>query len=286
MRHILRPLFDRVVVKELEPDRIRQSGLLVPAGTHEPPPQHGIVLAVGPGLDWWEQAGIAMPVKPGDHVVFPAAAGRLGRGRRGAPARLPRRRAARRARDRVRERRGVRQLADGLWYWTARHPEWHPGEFGAQVGCYLAHEGGRTIIIDPLATEDLDAYIDGDVVVAVTIPYHVRDSAELAKRYGGVVSAHPDARRRLPDGTPFDPDAGLRWHALKRGKERPLELPGHRALVFGDRIVGVDGGLRYWINNPSPTSARTSSAASRPRSSRTCSRSTSTARSSPTASRS
>ena len=51
MRHYLRPLFDRVVVKELEPDRIRQSGLLVPPGSHEPPPQHGIVLAVGPGLD-------------------------------------------------------------------------------------------------------------------------------------------------------------------------------------------------------------------------------------------
>ena len=75
VRHFLRPLFDRVVVKELEPDRIRQSGLLVPAGTHEPPPQHGIVLAIGPGLDWWEGAGIGMPVKPGDHVVFPASAG-------------------------------------------------------------------------------------------------------------------------------------------------------------------------------------------------------------------
>ena len=75
MRHNLRPLFDRVVVKELEPDRIRQSGLLVPAGTHEPPPQHGIILAVGPGLDWWEGAGIGMPVKRGDHVVFPASAG-------------------------------------------------------------------------------------------------------------------------------------------------------------------------------------------------------------------
>jgi chaperonin GroES len=53
VRHNLRPLFDRVVVKELEPDRIRQSGLLVPPGSHEPPPQHGIVLAVGPGLDSW-----------------------------------------------------------------------------------------------------------------------------------------------------------------------------------------------------------------------------------------
>ena len=71
----LRPLFDRVVIKELEPDRVRQSGLVVPSGSHEPPPHHGIVLAVGPGLDWWESVGVAMPVVPGDHVVFPASAG-------------------------------------------------------------------------------------------------------------------------------------------------------------------------------------------------------------------
>src|SRR3989337_2699000 len=61
MRHELRPLFDRVVIKELEPDRIRQSGLVVPPGSHEPPPQHGIVLAVGPGIDWWESAGGPRP---------------------------------------------------------------------------------------------------------------------------------------------------------------------------------------------------------------------------------
>ncbi len=71
----LTPLFDRVVIKELEPDRVRRSGLLIPPGTHEPPPQHGIVLAVGPGTDWWESAGVSMPVKVGDHVVFPATAG-------------------------------------------------------------------------------------------------------------------------------------------------------------------------------------------------------------------
>ena len=44
-RNHLRPLFDRVVIKELEPDRMRQSGLVVPPGSHEPPPQHGIVRA-------------------------------------------------------------------------------------------------------------------------------------------------------------------------------------------------------------------------------------------------
>jgi chaperonin GroES len=75
MRQVLRPLFDRVVIKELEPDRVRQSGLVVPPGTHEPPPQHGIVVAIGPGIDWWENIGLKMPVKPGDHVVFPASAG-------------------------------------------------------------------------------------------------------------------------------------------------------------------------------------------------------------------
>jgi len=75
VRHQLRPLFDQVVVKELDQDRMRRSGLVVPPGTHDPPPQQGIILAVGPGLDWWEQAGVEMPVHPGDHVVFPASAG-------------------------------------------------------------------------------------------------------------------------------------------------------------------------------------------------------------------
>ena len=74
-RHQLRPLFDRIVIKELDPDRMRRSGLVVPAGSQDPPPQQGIVLAVGPGLDWWEHVGVTMPVQPGDHVVFPAPAG-------------------------------------------------------------------------------------------------------------------------------------------------------------------------------------------------------------------
>jgi chaperonin GroES len=74
-RHQLRPLFDRVVIKELEPDRMRRSGLVVPEGMNEPPPQHGIVLAVGQGVDWWETAGVQVPIRAGDHVVFPGSAG-------------------------------------------------------------------------------------------------------------------------------------------------------------------------------------------------------------------
>lgn len=73
----LRPLFDRLVVKEIEEDTVRKSGLLLPSigERSRTPPQEGIVLAVGPGLDWWAQAGVPMPVKAGDHIMFPASAG-------------------------------------------------------------------------------------------------------------------------------------------------------------------------------------------------------------------
>jgi chaperonin GroES len=73
MPDVLRPLFDQVVIKELEPDRMRKSGLLVPQGTHDVPPNEGIVLAAGGGPP--ELPDFKMPVKPGDHVVFPRSAG-------------------------------------------------------------------------------------------------------------------------------------------------------------------------------------------------------------------
>ena len=73
MPEALRPLFDQVVIKELEPDRMRKSGLLVPQGTHDLPPNEGIVLAVGDGPP--DIPDFKMPVRPGDHVVFPRSAG-------------------------------------------------------------------------------------------------------------------------------------------------------------------------------------------------------------------
>ena len=73
MPDVLRPLFDHVVIKELEPERMRKSGLLVPQGTHDLPPNEGIVLAVGDGPA--DLPGFKMPVGPGDHVVFPRSAG-------------------------------------------------------------------------------------------------------------------------------------------------------------------------------------------------------------------
>ena len=61
------------MIKELEPDRMRKSGLLVPQGTQDVPPNEGIVLAAGDGPP--DLPDFKMPVKPGDHVVFPRSAG-------------------------------------------------------------------------------------------------------------------------------------------------------------------------------------------------------------------
>jgi chaperonin GroES len=73
MAEVLRPLFDQVVIKELEPERMRKSGLLVPQGTQDLPPNEGIVLAVGDGIP--ELPDFRMPITAGDHVVFPRSAG-------------------------------------------------------------------------------------------------------------------------------------------------------------------------------------------------------------------
>src|SRR3954449_6368293 len=73
MPEVLRPLFDQVVIKELETGRMRKSGLVPPEGNDSMPPNEGIVLAVGDGPP--DLPDFKMPLAPGDHVVFPRSAG-------------------------------------------------------------------------------------------------------------------------------------------------------------------------------------------------------------------
>jgi hypothetical protein len=113
----------------------------------------------------------------------------------------------------------MKKLADGIWRWELRHPQWHPRtEFGAKVACYVVHEGEDTVLIDPLFDDPsaIDPLIQGEVVVAVTIPYHVRSSAEALKRWGGTIAGHPHVQRRLPEGTPFHGDEDQRREWFRR----------------------------------------------------------------------
>ena len=98
----------------------------------------------------------------------------------------------------------VEQLADGIWSWTARHPEWHPGVFGARVVSFALPGSGRTVLIDPLAPDEdgfwtqLDGVVAGPVTVLITIGYHVRSTEAVCDRYPGttvvVVSSGAFAR--------------------------------------------------------------------------------------------
>ena len=158
------------------------------------------------------------------------------------------------------------KLANGLWRWTERHPEWHPGEFGREVACFAVQAGEDTLLIDPLLPEDdsallalVDAILTDRLTLLVTIPYHVRSAEAIWRHYRKqaetTIRGHAAAAKRLDDRSGFreiDPAAelpgGVTAHRIgkPRRQETPLLLPSHRALVFGDAVAEVDGRLRVW----------------------------------------
>src|SRR5215213_3793139 len=159
------------------------------------------------------------------------------------------------------------QLARDLWRFTARHPEWHPRGFGDEVAGYALRDADGLALVDPLVAEEadlaaLDTLATGPVTIFVTIPYHARSAAELARRWDGVqVLGHPGVASRLERGTPFRaiaPGDALP-HAAQafaigrpRRQEQPLYFPRAGALGFGDAVVGAAGGLRVWSQGRRP----------------------------------
>ena len=69
----LKPLCDRVVLKQLEAEETTKSGIVLP-GTAKEKPQQAEVISVGPGglVDGKE---VKMEVKPGDKVIYSKYAG-------------------------------------------------------------------------------------------------------------------------------------------------------------------------------------------------------------------
>ena len=158
------------------------------------------------------------------------------------------------------------KLTEGLWRWTARHPEWHPGEFGAEVASYAAQAGDTTLLIDPLLPPDpssvlavIDENLGKRLAVLIAVPYHVRSAEELWKRYKQdaetSIHGHPACAKRLTSRSGFqeiDPavplPGGVTAHAIgsPRRHETPLHLPSHGALVFGDAVAETGGRLAVW----------------------------------------
>jgi hypothetical protein len=159
----------------------------------------------------------------------------------------------------------VSELAPGLWRWAARHPDWHPGTFGSEVASYAMRVRGGALLVDPLLPaqggEELEALLDellappGAVHVYITIPYHVRSTADIARRAGrrARVWGERRAARRLDARVrdPLDQELPFGGRAFAIGRprraERPLWIEDHAALAFGDALVARPGGeLRVW----------------------------------------
>jgi hypothetical protein len=162
-----------------------------------------------------------------------------------------------------------KRLAKGLWRWTARHPEWHPGEFGREVASFAVDAGGAALLIDPLlppepepVLELVDGLVGERLALLITLPYHVRSSEDLWRRYRDradcVIWGHPACTKRLRSrggfreielGVPLPGGVSALAISRPRHQETPFYVPSHRALVFGDAVVEVDGALRVWATD-------------------------------------
>jgi glyoxylase-like metal-dependent hydrolase (beta-lactamase superfamily II) len=158
------------------------------------------------------------------------------------------------------------RLAKDLWRWTARHPEWHPGDFGAEVACFAVQAGEDTLLIDPLLPPDpqpvlelVEEILKQRLSILITIPYHVRSAEEIRRRFRKeaetTIHGHPAVAKRLGTKAGFEPSdpgtplpAGVSAYTIGKPRrfETPLLVPSQRALVFGDAVAETGGRLRVW----------------------------------------
>jgi glyoxylase-like metal-dependent hydrolase (beta-lactamase superfamily II) len=190
----------------------------------------------------------------------------------------------------------VTRIADGLWRWTAPHPEWtaeydRPDGWARTVGSVYfeppaGDAGDAIVLVDPLAPPPGSAEagefwsaLDRDVeraglplVILVSNGYHARGSLEFRRRYEGrhgvefLASAEAVPRLGFEPtrgfGVPAAPQAGveiLPVEGLDLG-ETAFFITRHRALVIGDAVIGAGGG-RLAVAPPSWAAAGEASGA-------------------------
>jgi hypothetical protein len=154
----------------------------------------------------------------------------------------------------------VVEVAPGLWRWSTRHPEWTPDEgWEPDVGSVYWEAEQAVVLIDPLVPTDPAEHdhflleLDRDVeraatpvAILLTNAWHSRSSATIAERYGAELLAPDVGAERVAGATLFAPGDALPGGAIAVPATPAFDevvywLPGVRAVVPGDTILGTDG---------------------------------------------
>jgi glyoxylase-like metal-dependent hydrolase (beta-lactamase superfamily II) len=140
------------------------------------------------------------------------------------------------------------ELRPGLRRWTARYEEWK----GEVASVALVTES-ELVLIDPLLVGDQwsqleQALGDRQLHVLLTIHWHARSTAEVARRFPGTrVWAHSRNRAAIARRTAVsdvfrageDLPAGLVALEARPRSEVLLWEPRSRALIVGDALLGT-----------------------------------------------
>jgi glyoxylase-like metal-dependent hydrolase (beta-lactamase superfamily II) len=144
------------------------------------------------------------------------------------------------------------ELVQGVWQFTACHPEWTEDEGGEdgwdpEVAWWALESDGGVVLIDPLVDDwaVLDALVErrGDAVIVRTCHWHQRSIPEAAARYGAPVwaAACADGATLAPCDRVAGDDERLPGEMValrtERRDEIALWLEQPSALVFGDAML-------------------------------------------------
>src|SRR5262245_58997432 len=95
----------------------------------------------------------------------------------------------------------MKELAVGLWHWTAPHRDWRSSEpWDQNVSSYAIDDGNRLQLFDPLGVPDeIEARVeDPGAAIVLTAPWHERDARMLVDRFAlRVYTPLPDTAEDL-----------------------------------------------------------------------------------------
>lgn len=128
-------------------------------------------------------------------------------------------------------------LAPGLSYWLAPHPDWEEGDnWPREVPSFRLESADGVVLIDPLLPPGGDTMFDDDppAHVLLTAPWHARDAERIVERYGASSDLPRGVEALHPDGDP---------------EETLFYLREQRALITGDAFSGTDGHFRVFLGD-------------------------------------